>query len=160
MPSTTPDLSTVTGGGSSLGAAGGWRSAAAAPPFASLKVDGARPPRGRGGKSAARARSGFGQASSKVAGGGSLGSTAGGAAAGAGPGAAMDGSVPRAWARSRSFRDDEENNRLRRGLTAGAASTGSAAAGTSLRTRSRDAVSSCHGGNDGAAGSAWPAISG
>ncbi len=39
-----------------------------------------------------------------------------------------NGSLVRAWARSRSLRDVEENNRLRRGLTAGAASAGSASA--------------------------------
>jgi len=47
----------------------------------------------------------------------------------------------RAWARSRSFRDDEENSRLRRGLPAGAASSGCGADGTSPEG-SRDAACS------------------
>src|SRR3984893_7088027 len=123
MPSTTPDLSTVTAGGSSLPAAGGSRAGAAAPALASVNVDGPRPPR-RGGESTARARSDLGQASSKLAGGTSPDSAAGGGAAGTG----ADGSPVRASARSRSFRDDEENNRLRRGLRAGAGS-GAAAGG-------------------------------
>ncbi len=53
---------------------------------------------------------------------------------------------------------DEENSRLRRGLTAGSAAAG---AGRSLRTRSRAAVSSCQGGGDGAGdGAAGSASSG
>ena len=84
----------------------------------------------------------------------------------AGPGerrSAADGSVVRAWARSRSLRDEEENSRLRRGLRVGAASTGSDADGTSPRTRSRELASSCHGGGDAAcaagSGSTLPAFS-
>ena len=73
------------------------------------------PPR----RSAGLARSGFGQASSKVAGGGSPGSGAGGAAGGLGADpAAADRASEARWcatrARSRSFREVEENSRLRR----------------------------------------------
>ena len=69
-----------------------------------------------------------------------------------------DGSGVRASARSRSFRDDEENNRLRRGLTAGAAVGGTG--GGSLRVRV--AASSCHGAGesaDGSVDSLWPGLS-
>ena len=48
--------------------------------------------------------------------------SAAGAAGNIGGISSADGSIARAWARSRSFRDDEENTRLRRGLTAAAAS--------------------------------------
>src|SRR5947199_520848 len=105
-----------------------------------------------------RARPVFGQASSKDGGGssasaGRLGRRSGDSRSGG------NGSLVRACARSRSFRDDEENNRLRFGLTAGAASTGGAAsAGLSPRGR----ASSCHGAGDdglaGAPGSAPPAL--
>jgi hypothetical protein len=64
-----------------------------------------------------------------------------------------DGSVVRASARSRSFRDDEENNRLRRGLTASAASAGGGS------WRARDAASSCHGAGDSAGGAAADSVS-
>src|ERR1700737_435836 len=138
MPSTTPDLSTVTGGCSSRGA-GGWSEAAA--PSASLKVEGARALR-RGGNAASAgfARSNFGQASSNVAGGASAGSAGGGAGGGGRSSgdniSGVKGSAVRAWARSRSFRDVEENSRLRR-FGAGAASAGAGAAsgagGGSLR---------------------------
>src|SRR6201999_3855420 len=103
----------------------------------------------------------FGQASSKVGGGTSPGSEAGGAAATGGRRSGADGSVVRASARSRSLRDDEENSRLRRGLTTGAASTGSGAAGTSTRPGSRGAACSCHGGGDAGcpADSTTPAFS-
>src|SRR5439155_2636608 len=107
------DLRTVTGGGSSF-AAGAWRSAPAASAVASVRVDGARPLR-RGSASAVLERSDFGQASSNVARGPSVvsdpdGTTGGGRASGA------DGSVVRAWARSRSLCEDDENSRLRRCL--------------------------------------------
>src|SRR6202022_1453140 len=128
MPSTTPALRTVTGGGSSFGAAGGCRSDPLAAGPASTNVDGARPLRRSGGASGALERSDFGQASSNDAGGGSPDSAAKGIAAGGGGKSAVESAV-RAWARSRSFRDEEENMRLRRGLAAGAASAGSAAAG-------------------------------
>src|SRR5712671_2099114 len=145
MPSTTPDLRTVTGGGSSLRAAGGWLSGAAVSALASVKVDGVRPlRRGSGGASGDLERSDFGQASSNVTGGASPGSGGGGAASGR---SSTEGSGVRAWARSRSLRDDEENSRLRRGLTTGAASAGSG--GTSARARSRVATSACHGGDAG-----------
>src|SRR5712672_1329516 len=148
MPSTTPDLRTVTGGGSSLRAAGGWLSGATVSALASVNVDGVRPlRRGSGGASGDLERSDFGQASSNVTGGASPGSGGGGAAGGR---SSTEGSGVRAWARSRSFRDDEENSRLRRGLTAGAASTGSGADGP----RSR-AAASCQGAEDGAGNSAW-----
>src|ERR1700738_629077 len=90
MPSTTPDLRTVTGGRSSVRAAGGERSASLAPE-ASAKVDGARPGRRGGSASAALARSDFGQASSNVAGGASLDSGGGGAAARGGRSSARGG---------------------------------------------------------------------
>src|ERR1700687_3905005 len=152
MPSTTPDLRTVTGGCSSFRAGGGERSVPVAATPASVNVDGARAGRRCGGTSAVLARSDFGHASSNDAGGASLGSGAGsGAAGGAGRRSGADGSAVRASARSRSFRDDEENKRLRRGLTAGAASTGS---------EPREAASSCQGGADGAPGSPLPAFFG
>jgi len=97
----------------------------------------------------ALARSDFGQASSNDAGGASVAS--GGGAAGDGgrsSGASRsgaNGSPVRAWARSRSFRELDENKRLRFGL-AGAASVDSGPGGASTRTRSRD--SSCQGGGD------------
>src|ERR1700694_1977018 len=142
MPSTTPDLRTVTGGCSSFRAGGGERSVPVAAAPASVNVDGARAGRRCGGTSAVLARSDFGHASSNDAGGASLGSGAGsGAAGGAGRRSGADGSAVRASARSRSFRDDEENKRLRRGLTAGADSTGSGAggAGSPLARRGRGA---------------------
>src|SRR5258708_7790660 len=110
-------------------------------------------------------RSDLGQAASKLAGGASLASGGGGAAGGLGRSSADrisggNGSLVRVWARSRSFRDDEENNRLRFGLTAGSASAGSASGGASPRGRSRGAASSGHGGGpDGADGSTRPACS-
>jgi hypothetical protein len=151
MPSTTPDLSMVTGGCSSLcrAGAGDWRSA---PASGSVNVDGARPLRRGGcGVSPALDRSDFGQASSNLGGDASVDSGTGGAAA-AGR-SATGGSAVRASARSRSFRDEEENSRLRLCLGAGAA--GSGAAGASNRPRSRDVASSCHGG--GILASAVPA---
>src|ERR1700722_6043777 len=157
MPSTTPDLSTVTCGASSLRAAGGWPSAPVAP-AASVNVVGVRGLRRGGGRGAsvALARSGFGQASSNVAGGGS-GGTGGGGASAAGPTLRTEGSIVRAEARSRSLREEEENNRLRRGLTAGSASACSGAATASARPR--DATSSYQGG-EGAAGPALSAAGG
>src|SRR6202043_3755800 len=118
-----------------------------------VNVDGARPLRRGGGRSAPRARSDLGQASSNVAGGTSLDSTGGGAA-GAGRNPVADGSAARVCARSRSFRDDEENSRLRRGLTAGAVSADCGTGGASLRVRSRAAASSSHGAGGGADGCA------
>src|SRR5881296_1219154 len=107
MPSTTPDLSTVTCGAVS-------RLGAPAPALASAKVDGDRAVRRGGGASPGRPRSGFGQASSNVAGGGSTGSETGGAADGGGrrsgeSRSGANGSLVRAAARSRSFREVEEN---------------------------------------------------
>src|SRR5260221_3212989 len=100
MPSTTPDFSTVTAG-------------CAGAPLAS-KVGGVRGPRRCGGTSPGFGRSAFGQASSNDAGGGSAGSGDGGAAGGLGRRSADkrsggNGSLVRAWARSRSLRDVEEN---------------------------------------------------
>src|SRR5258708_18328632 len=74
-----------------------------------------------------RPRSGLGQASSNDAGGGSAGSTGGGASAGFGRISADsisggNGSLVRDCARSRSFREVEENSKLRLGLSGGAAS--------------------------------------
>src|SRR5215470_13135629 len=109
MPSTTPDLSTVTCGLSS-------RAAGAAS--------------GAGLRPARRARSGFGQAFSKFGGIGASGSTGGASTAGglgrrsADNRSGASGSLARAAARSRSLRDVEVNSRLRRGFGAGAASAG------------------------------------
>jgi len=120
MPSTTPDLSTVTCGGAS-------RFAAPAVVSALAKVDGDRMLRRGGGcASPGRPRSGFGQASSNVAGGGSTGSETGGASDGGGrrsgeSRSGAKGSLVRVVARSRSLREVEENNRLRRGLAGAAA---------------------------------------
>src|SRR5829696_739826 len=113
MPSTTPDFSTVTSGRSS-GCAG--------PPLASASVGGMRLLRRCAAISAGLARSGFGQASSNDGGGGSAGSSSG-------PIGDMErrscddrfggsGSPERDWARSRSFRDVEENSKLRFGFEA------------------------------------------
>src|SRR3981081_4657051 len=101
MPSTTPDLRTVTGGGSSLRGAGGWRTGVAVPGLASVNVDGVRPLRrgGSGGASGVLERSDFGQASSNVTGGASPDSSGGGAAGVAGGRSSTDGSGVRAWAR-------------------------------------------------------------
>src|SRR5260370_33086594 len=101
MPPRTPDLRPVTAGGSAFREAGGWRSAAVAPAFASVNVDGARPLLRSGGASAPFERSDFGQASSNVAGGTSLDSEAGGAAGGAGPGDAGRGSPAEGAGRAR-----------------------------------------------------------
>ena len=124
MPSTTPDFSTVTAGVSSVRAGGavGRADSRGCP----RRRRGAR----RGATSPGRRRSVFGQASSNDAGGGSAGS-GGGTAGGLGRRSADsrsggNGSLVRACARSRSFRDVEENSRLRFGLTAGAASAGAA----------------------------------
>ena len=140
MPSTTPDFSTVTAGVSSVRAGA---------PLVSLIVEGVRGGGGarRGATSPSRGRSVFGQASSNDAGGGSAGS-GGGTAGGLGRKSADsrsggNGSLVRACARSRSFRDVEENSRLRFGFTAGAASAGAASGGDA-----REAPSSCHGGGD------------
>src|SRR5437879_9278913 len=93
-----------------------------------------------------RPRSGFGQASSNDAGGGSASSA--GEADGLGRISADsisggNGSLVRACARSRSFREVDENNKLRLALGAG----GAAAAGSSSGGggRSREPASSCHG---------------
>src|SRR2546423_10848867 len=92
-----------------------------------------------------RARPVFGQASSKD-GGGTSSASAGGLGRRSGDSRSVgNGSLVRACARSRSLRDDEENNRLRFGLTA---STGGGAA-------SGERTSSCHG----APGSALAALS-
>src|ERR1700684_2909095 len=112
-----------------------------------------RPPRRCKGTSAVRERANCVQPSSN-AGGGSLDLSGGGAAGGGMRGSAADGSIVRVSARSRSFRDDEENNRLRRGLTAGAASAVGGTAGGSLRPRSRAAASSCQGAGETADGGA------
>ena len=73
----------------------------------------------------------------------------------------MEGSV-RAWARSRSLRDDDENNKLRFGL-AGAGSAAAAPAGYRPARVARGVASPCQGGgedaDDGAAGSIWPGFS-
>ena len=50
---------------------------------------------------------------------------------------AADGSLARASARSRSFREEDENSKLRLGLTGGAGAAGSAGDGASARPRSR-----------------------
>src|ERR1700754_2780854 len=121
MPSTTPDLSTVTCGADSRGAGGGT--------LPSATVGGVRLRRGAS-ASPGRARSGLGQASSKVAGGGPAGSDAGGGAADGGGRRSGEsrsgarGSLLRPAARSRSLRELEENNRLRFGFGCGAASAG------------------------------------
>src|SRR3954468_18148394 len=136
MPSTTPDLSTVTCGGASRLAAPDGASAPA-------KLDGDRPPR-RGGASPGRPRSGFGQASSNDGGVGSAGPETGGASDGERTSgdsrSGATGSVVRVAERSRSLREDEENSRLRRGLTGGAASAG--AGGVCTGPPSCDAVPS------------------
>ena len=106
----------------------------------------------------------FGQASSKDAGGASTGSGGGGAAGGLGrrsgdSRSGGNGSLVRACARSRSFRDDEENNRLRRGLAGCWPASGTAALPAA---RSRAAASFMPGGARrlrGADGSALPASS-
>src|SRR6202030_1672900 len=136
----------------SFRAAGAYRSTArstAALASADGAGAGARPPRRCGGASGALGRSGFGQASSNVG-----GDTSPDSEAGTGPRSASEGSLARPWLRSRSFRDDEENTRFRRGLTPGASSMGT---GGGPR-RSRVAVSSRRcvddGGGGGAASSA------
>src|SRR5882672_2703226 len=154
MPSTTPDLRTVTWVGSSLRSAGGERSAPAAAGLGSAKVDGVLPARRGSATPALRERSGFGQASSNDAGGGSADSGTGGVVAVSGWESAAEGSVVRASARSRSFRDDDENSRLRRALTAAAASAPAGASAPSSCARSRGAASPCQGGGDGAAAGA------
>src|SRR3954449_7514661 len=88
IPSTTPDLSTVTGAGS-LGTVGAGRSGAGAEAFGSANVEGVRGRR----NASDRARSDCGHASSKLAGAASFG-RGGGAGAGAGTGPA--GSAPAA----------------------------------------------------------------
>src|SRR3954468_19893836 len=107
MPSTMPDLSTVTGACSAAAAGSGAGGGAV-----SAKVDGER----GGGRrdtagSAGLIRSGFGQASSKLAGGvsGAAGSADGSAWGGGGKPSPVFAS-----ARSRSLREVEANNRLRR----------------------------------------------
>src|SRR5579883_1277823 len=154
MPSTTPDLMTVTpalGGGSSRGIGGGaGRSGAAAPALPSAKP--ARAARrcaisseGRGGGRSAR-----GQVSSKLAGGASAASGKSGWSA----------DSPGCWARS--FRTFDENIRLRRrdGGGVGSAISGGATAGSG-RIRSRGSGWSRQGGADppGSGVSASPARS-
>ena len=140
MPSTTPDLSTVTCGAASRGA-----------PLAS--AGGVRPRLG-GGASPGRPRSGFGQASSNVAGGGSAISGAGGGDADGGgrrsgeSRSGAKGSLVRDAARSRSFRELDENIRLRFGFG------GAGSAGGGAGDISDAAPSAGHGG-----GSAPPEIS-
>src|ERR1700730_10375377 len=138
MPSTTPDLRTVTGGGSSVGVAGGCRSDRLAAEPASVNVDGVRPVRRGGGASDTLERSDFGQASSNDVG-GSPDSATKGAAEGGERRSAGESAV-RPSARSRSLRDDEENMRLRRGLAAGAGS-----GGASWRSHARGPPFPCHG---------------
>src|SRR4051794_18125634 len=145
MPSTTPDFSTVTGGGSSVRGTDGGRSAPEAP-SGSVNVVDALGLRRCGGNSPGLDRSVFGQASSKE--GGSTGSSGCGAAGGLGrrsgdSRSGGNGSLVRVCARSRSFRDDEENSRLRFGLAGAAASAGDAAAG-GVSPRGR--APSYHGG--------------
>ena len=149
MPSTTPDFSTVT--------AGVFLRFAPGPPLVSLKVEGDRgaaaPLRRQRRRalavpvSARRRRT--------MRGGGSAGSGGGGTADGLGRRSADsrsggNGSLVRACARSRSFRDVEENSRLRFGFTGGR--------GVGRRSRqrgdAREAPSSCHGGGGGGAGTA------
>src|SRR5258708_33171974 len=142
MPSTTPDLSTVTSDASSAAAGG------VAPLAASLNVDGVRGLRRYGSD---RADSAAGQASSKVRGAASGGAgvaVVGAAELAASRSDAIESGV-RAAARSRSLRDDDENNRLRRGLASGAASA-AGAGGALPRWRVREA-SSCQGGAGDAA---------
>src|SRR5882757_6270095 len=135
MPSTTPDLSTVTCGGAS-------RLAAPDGASASAKVDGDRPPR-RGGASPGRPRSGFGQASSNDGGGSETGGASDGWGRRSGDSrSGANGSLVRVAARSRSLREDEENNRLRRGLSPGGASAGCGADGACAGPPSCDAVPS------------------
>ena len=90
----------------------------------------------------------------KSAGCDSLGSSAGGAAGGLGRSSGVNksgvkASLVRVSARSRSFREVEENNRLRR-LGAAPPGAGGAPGGPSLRVR--EAASSCQGGGAEAAG--------
>src|SRR3982074_3827145 len=133
MPSTTPDLSTVTCGGAS-------RLAAPDGASASAKGDGDRPPR-RGGASPGRPRSGFGQASSNDGGGSETGGASDGWGRRSGDSrSGANGSLGRVAARSRSLREDEENNRLRRGLSGAAASA--SAGGVCAGPPSCDAVPS------------------
>ena len=143
-----------------------WRGRGSCASLASLKAEGDRALR-RGTVSAGFARSNFGQASSNVAAGASAGSAGGAGGWGRSSGdniSGVKGSAVRAWARSRSFRDVEENSRLRRfgagGASAGAGAASGAGSG-SLRTP-REAASSCHGGGAaagpaGSAPAAWSA---
>ena len=92
----------------------------AGPSLASVSVGGMRLLRRGGGISPGFARSAFGQASSNDAGGGSAVST-GGTVGGLGRRSddnrsGGSGSPDRAWARSRSFRDVDENSKLRFGF--------------------------------------------
>src|SRR5258708_21539340 len=123
MPSTTPDLRTVTGGGSSLRATGVGRSALALPVFGSANVDGARALR-RAAGSRGRERSGFGQASSKVAGGGSVDSAGRGGGAGGGPGLAGGAPPGCGLGAPRFFPAGRGKKTLRVGLSTGAPPTG------------------------------------
>ncbi len=157
MPSTTPDLSTVTGGcsawgGGGGGGPGGGGGSGAGGGAASAKVDGERGGadgrRKAAGGSGVRMRSGFGHASSKLAGGASRTSLGSAGSCGGAP------SVAFASARSRSLREVEANSKLRRRGASGAAGGvgASGSGGTSTRGRSRAAASPCHGGGPPAGG--------
>src|SRR6478752_403771 len=140
MPSTTPDFSTVTAGGSPVGAGGG---AAAVPVFDSAGVADRRLERRCGGISPPLARSGLGQVFSKFAAGISPASGTGGAAGGC-------AGSPDGGSRSRSLRRLEENRRFRFGLGGGEGSGGASG---------RPRGSSCQGGGatgDAVEGSTWP----
>src|SRR3954464_6206944 len=157
MPSTMPDLSTVTGACSAAAAGSGAGGRAA-----SAKVDGERGGgrREAAGGSAGLMRSGFGQASSKLAG------EASGAAGSPDGSACGRGGTPSpvfASARSRSLREVEANSKLRRrggsGTSGGLGASGGG--GGSTRGRSRAAASFCQGGGpaagNGGAGSIFSA---
>src|SRR5258705_11318811 len=123
MPSTTPDLSTITSGRFS---------GRASPPLASASVGGMRLLRHGGEVSPALARSAFGQGSSNGAGCGSSVSTGGTVALGRRSDDKRSGgsaSLDRAWARSRSFRDVDENSKLRFGFEADGGGSGCIASG-------------------------------
>src|ERR1700746_4215636 len=106
MPSTTPDLSTVTAGGFSARGGAGVRSTGEG----AGSEGAARPARRGGGTSLARARSAFGQASSKLPGGTSP-------ASGMGGGLRPSGAAASA-ARARYLRMLDQNMRFRFGFAA------------------------------------------
>src|SRR6202000_2029924 len=142
----------LTADASSFRAPDGERLDPVASALASLKVDGVRLLRRDNGPSAVLPRSGCDQPSSEVRG-VSPDFEGGKVLAGVERGSAIAGSLRRNSVRSRSFRKLDENNRLRRGLPEGSGNSGAG----SLRARSRDALSSCQGGNCAGSASGDPA---